>query len=76
VRSVTAGGRKYLKSLPLGKLRQYAASYGIATNRAVEKDDIIDAVVAARVSHFIRLISRCLMFTVRGPMDACLLPMR
>ena len=50
VRSVTAAGRNSLKALPLGKLKEYVASYGIRIDGAVEKDDIIDAIVAARVS--------------------------
>ena len=50
MRSVTAAGRNSLKALPLGKLKTYVASYGIRIDRAVEKDDIIDAIVAARVS--------------------------
>jgi hypothetical protein len=49
VRSVTAAGRNSLKALPLGKLKKYVASYGIRIDRAVEKDDIIDAIVAAKV---------------------------
>jgi hypothetical protein len=53
VRSVTASGRNALKSMPLGKLKKYVSAYGIGIERAVEKDDIIDAIVAARVSHFI-----------------------
>jgi hypothetical protein len=51
VRSVTAGGRNYLKGLPLAKLKKYVTAYDIKINRAVEKDDLIDAIVAARVSH-------------------------
>lgn len=50
VRSVTASGRNSLRSLPLAKLKRYVTSYNIKINRAVEKDDIIDSIVAARVS--------------------------
>ena len=53
MRSVTAAGRNSLKALPLAKLKKYVASYGIRIDRAVEKDDIIDAIVAVRVSYFI-----------------------
>jgi len=53
VRSVTAAGRNSLKALPLGKLKKYVSSYGIKIDRAVEKDDIIDAIVAPRVGYFI-----------------------
>jgi hypothetical protein len=63
VRSVTAAGRNSLKATPLGKLKMYVASYGIRIDRAVEKDDIIDAIVAARVSNLFELIKGCLMFT-------------
>lgn len=47
---VTAGGRGYLKSLSLAKLKKYITAYNINTDRAVEKDDLIDAVIAAKVS--------------------------
>lgn len=53
MRSVTAAGRNTLKALPLGKLKKYVVSYGIDIDRAVEKDDIIDAIVAAKVGYFI-----------------------
>ena len=61
MRSVTAAGRNSLKSSPLGKLKKYVAAYGIRIDRAVEKDDIIDAIVAAKVGqlHF-ELIRGCL----------------
>jgi hypothetical protein len=55
VRSVTAAGRNSLKALPLGKLKNYVASYGIRIDRAVEKDDIIDAILAAKVGYLIRI---------------------
>jgi hypothetical protein len=53
VRSVTAAGRNAIKELPLAKLKRYVNSYNIKINRAVEKDDIIDAIMAARVSNFV-----------------------
>lgn len=51
--SVTAAGRNSLKELSLGKLKRYVNAYSIDIDRAVEKDDIIDSIVAARVSYFI-----------------------
>lgn len=44
-------GRGLLKTLPLAKLKRYVAAYNIKIDRAVEKEDLIDAMVAARVSH-------------------------
>jgi hypothetical protein len=48
--SVTAAGRGYLKTLPLSKLRKYVDAYNIKVDRAVEKDDLIDGIMAARAS--------------------------
>lgn len=48
---MTAGGRSYLRSLPLAKLKDYVRAYRINVGRDVlEKDDIINAIVSARVS--------------------------
>ncbi|KAJ7719191.1 hypothetical protein DFH07DRAFT_859547 [Mycena maculata] len=46
--TITAGGRGHLKSLPLTKLKKYINAYNIKADRAVEKDDLIDAIVAAK----------------------------
>ncbi|KAJ6627797.1 hypothetical protein B0H10DRAFT_1991925 [Mycena sp. CBHHK59/15] len=46
--TMTAGGRGHLKSLPLAKLKKYINAYNIRTDRAVEKDDLIDAIIAAK----------------------------
>ncbi|KAJ7512695.1 hypothetical protein B0H11DRAFT_4180 [Mycena galericulata] len=46
--TITAGGRGHLKSLPLAKLKKYINAYNIKTDRAVEKDDLIDAILAAK----------------------------
>ncbi|KAJ7211313.1 hypothetical protein GGX14DRAFT_449820 [Mycena pura] len=46
--TITAGGRNYLKSLPLAKLKKHITAYNIKTDRAVEKDDLIDAIIAAK----------------------------
>ncbi|KAJ7686688.1 hypothetical protein B0H17DRAFT_1071559 [Mycena rosella] len=48
--TITAGGRGHLKSLPLAKLRKYINAYHINADRAVEKDDLIDAILAAKAS--------------------------
>jgi hypothetical protein len=47
---VTAAGRTQLKSMPMSKLRNYINAYNISTERVVEKDDLIDALLKARVS--------------------------
>lgn len=41
--------------MPLGKLKKYADAYNIKIDRAVEKDDVIDGIVAARVGVFERV---------------------
>ncbi|KAL0572284.1 hypothetical protein V5O48_009687 [Marasmius crinis-equi] len=45
---ITAAGRGQLKSMPLSKLKKYAGAYNIQISRAVEKDDIINALLSAR----------------------------
>ncbi|KIY47378.1 hypothetical protein FISHEDRAFT_74678 [Fistulina hepatica ATCC 64428] len=45
--NITAGGRRKLKTLPLAQLKRYVAAYNIQHN-AVEKDDLIDAIINAR----------------------------
>ena len=46
---VTAGGRTYLKTLTLAKLKKYVNVYNIKIDRAVEKDDLIDGILSIRV---------------------------
>ncbi|KAF5314682.1 hypothetical protein D9611_007043 [Ephemerocybe angulata] len=46
--NTTAAGRGQLKSLPIAKLRKYAGAYNINISRAVEKDDIVEALMSAR----------------------------
>ncbi|KAF8182024.1 hypothetical protein BJ912DRAFT_1124664 [Pholiota molesta] len=48
---ITAAGRNQLKGLPLAKLKRYINAYNIRIDRAVEKDDLIDAILAARNSN-------------------------
>lgn len=46
---VTAAGGNQLKASPLSKLKSYADSYNINISRAVEKGDIVEAIIRARV---------------------------
>ncbi|EAU89536.2 hypothetical protein CC1G_02425 [Coprinopsis cinerea okayama7 len=46
--NLTAAGKAQLKSLPLAKLKKYANAYGIRITHAVEKDDVIEAILSAR----------------------------
>lgn len=61
--SVTAGGRNHLKSLPLAKLKKYVNAYNIKIDRAVEKDDFIDAILDARVRPPLHGHARILILT-------------
>ncbi|KAJ3849805.1 hypothetical protein EV368DRAFT_46576 [Lentinula lateritia] len=45
---ITASGKGALKNLPLARLRKYAGAYNIRIDHAVEKDDVIEALLAAR----------------------------
>ena len=49
-RLVTAGGRSYLRNLALTRLKKYVDAYNIKTDRVLEKDDLIEKIIAARVS--------------------------
>nr|GAT52958.1 RING-finger domain-containing protein [Mycena chlorophos] len=47
--NITAGGRGLLRSLTLAKLKKYISAYNIkGAERAVEKDDLINAILAAK----------------------------
>ena len=61
--------------MPMGKLKRYATAYDIRINRAVEKDDIIDGILAARVSYWVSLHQENVQSSldIRSPMGACLL---
>lgn len=52
---VTAGGKGHLRQLPLSRLKKYANAYNIRTSGVFEKDDLIDALISARVSPLIAL---------------------
>ncbi|KAF9051556.1 hypothetical protein BJ165DRAFT_1401056 [Panaeolus papilionaceus] len=45
---VTAAGKAQLKAMPLSKLKKYVTAYNIKIDRAVEKDDLIDGIIAAK----------------------------
>ncbi|KAF9075136.1 hypothetical protein BDP27DRAFT_1315567 [Rhodocollybia butyracea] len=45
---ITASGKGVLRTLQLAKLRKYAAAYNIRIDHAVEKDDVINALLAVR----------------------------
>lgn len=46
---VTAAGKGQLRGLSLARLKKYASDYGIDIHNVVEKDDLIDGLIAARV---------------------------
>ncbi|VDC00168.1 unnamed protein product [Peniophora sp. CBMAI 1063] len=46
--NITAGGRNYLRSLPLSRLKRYVTAYNIKTPPVLEKDDLIEAIIKAR----------------------------
>ncbi|KAJ7583650.1 hypothetical protein C8J56DRAFT_1015258 [Mycena floridula] len=46
--SITAARRGALRTLPLAKLKKYIAAYNLNSRSAVEKDDLIDAIISAR----------------------------
>jgi hypothetical protein len=49
-RLVTAGGRNYLRNLSLTRLKKYVDAYNIKADGVIEKDDLIEKIIAARVS--------------------------
>lgn len=49
--SVTAAGKTYLKTLPLSRLKKYANAYNIKVNGILEKDELLDAIMSARVCY-------------------------
>ncbi|KAH8827370.1 hypothetical protein DL96DRAFT_1669924 [Flagelloscypha sp. PMI_526] len=48
VLNVTAAGRSQLKAMSLSKLNKYMNSYGIKMEKAVEKDDLVNAIMNIR----------------------------
>ncbi|KAG8762300.1 hypothetical protein FRC15_008577, partial [Serendipita sp. 397] len=51
VLSITASGKSQLRDMPVAKLRMYLDAYGIKPRIAVEKDDLVEAIIDARVWH-------------------------
>ncbi|KZT03353.1 uncharacterized protein LAESUDRAFT_634390, partial [Laetiporus sulphureus 93-53] len=45
---ITAGRKSYLRELRPSKLKKYVGDYNIKISGVVEKDDLIDAIIAAR----------------------------
>jgi len=73
--TVTAAGRNQLKAMSLGKLKRYLNVYNIRIDRAVEKDDLIDAITTARVSSLVdyRLHDSSSAIALKGT-NGCLSP--
>ncbi|KAI9458611.1 hypothetical protein BJY52DRAFT_1119501 [Lactarius psammicola] len=46
--TITAGGRNYLRGLSLARLKKYVDAYNIKTEGVLEKDDLIEKIIAAR----------------------------
>ncbi|KAF8267556.1 hypothetical protein EI94DRAFT_1730284 [Lactarius quietus] len=46
--TITAGGRNYLRALSLTRLKKYVDAYNITTDGVLEKDDLIEKIIAAR----------------------------
>ena len=48
---VTAGGKAYLRTQSIARLKAYIQAYGLRLGgNVIEKDDVIDAIMAVRVS--------------------------
>jgi len=48
--TITAGGRGYLRNLSLARLKKYVDAYNIKADDVIEKDDLIERIMALRVS--------------------------
>ncbi|KAH9962922.1 hypothetical protein BC827DRAFT_1129739 [Russula dissimulans] len=48
--TITAGGRGYLRKLSLARLKKYVDAYNIKADGVLEKDDLIERIMALRVS--------------------------
>ena len=46
---VTASGKNALRKFPLNQLKDYIAAYDIVCPIVLEKDDVVDAIISARV---------------------------
>ncbi|EJD51195.1 hypothetical protein AURDEDRAFT_159603, partial [Auricularia subglabra TFB-10046 SS5] len=47
---ITASGKGHLRLMPLSKLRNYCHAYNIRMGNTLEKDDLIDTIIAARTA--------------------------
>lgn len=59
---VTANSKDQLKKQTLSVLKEYASVYNIPVNGVVEKDDLIDRLIAARVRSCVRFDVVTLMY--------------
>ncbi|OAX34023.1 hypothetical protein K503DRAFT_786070 [Rhizopogon vinicolor AM-OR11-026] len=46
--NITASSKNQLKSLPLSKLRQYVDAYNIPVKGPIDKNDLVDAIIAVK----------------------------
>ncbi|KAI0277937.1 hypothetical protein BGY98DRAFT_917623 [Russula aff. rugulosa BPL654] len=46
--TITAGGRAYLRNLSLARLKRYVDAYNIKADGVLEKDDLIEKIIAIR----------------------------
>ncbi|KAH9985499.1 hypothetical protein BJV77DRAFT_1061968 [Russula vinacea] len=46
--TITAGGRAYLRNISLARLKKYVDAYNIRADGVLEKDDLIERIIAAR----------------------------
>ncbi|CAK5268571.1 unnamed protein product, partial [Mycena citricolor] len=72
--NITAGGRAHLKGLQLSKLKNYINAYNIRAERAVEKDDLIDAILSAKVRSLAMPDSRAVHIPLLAAANGCLPP--
>lgn len=49
IRAVTAAGRAQLKAMPLAKLRRYIDAYNLKATGVIEKGELVDIIINARV---------------------------
>lgn len=64
--SVTSSGKAQLRSVALARLKAYMKAYNIPTAaNIIEKDDIVDAIIAARVC-IIWLFHLCILLHAAG----------
>lgn len=68
--SVTAGGRAYLRNISLARLKKYVDAYNIGADGVIEKDDLIQRIIAVRVSASSYCPFLSVDFVIRI-MDAC-----